>query len=285
MQLSAVLEQVSLDVRRWADDPRDVRGLPTGIQGLDALWGGLMPPQLIYLAAATSVGKSALGAQIAYHVAQYLHDTQSTDWVYVLSNEMTEKQYALREVAGRSGVSLRDLRKGQAKGLDRVSKAISSLKNLPVDITYEPGMPMNEVLSILRAGLEARRRPALILYDYAQKAQEQGQDRRNSVRNISNRLERLAKWAECPVIALAQLRRPSDPDEMPSLYHMAESGDLERDASGVWLIWRPGMHDHTQDRATPQEAQLIIDKNREGELGTIPLTFHPATMRFTDRVG
>lgn len=283
MQISSVLEQVSLDVRRWADDPREVRGLPTGIQSLDEMWGGLMAPQLIYLAASTGVGKSALAAQIGYHVAQVLHDTQSPDWVYVLSNEMTEKQYALREVSGRSGVSLRDLRRGRVSDLSKLRTAIQSLTKLPVDITYRPGMPMKDTFDLLSQGVKEHRRPALVVYDYAQKAQEEGQDRRNAVRNISNRLEKLSKWAECPVLALAQLKRLSDPEQAPCLYDLAESGDLERDAHGVWLLWRPGMRDYTQDTSAPQDAELIIDKNREGDRGPLPLTFHPATMRFTER--
>jgi replicative DNA helicase len=83
-------------------------GQATGFENIDWITGGLEPGQLLILAARPSVGKTALALNIADHVAS----TGAPALFFTL--EMTGQELAMRLMAGRSGVSMSDMRSGAA---------------------------------------------------------------------------------------------------------------------------------------------------------------------------
>jgi replicative DNA helicase len=97
-------------------------GISTGLMDLDRMLGGLHPSDLIILAGRPSMGKSALAANIAFHVAKsYAYDilpdgsrkTSNGGVVAFFSLEMSAEQLAMRVLAEVSGVPSDRLRKGE----------------------------------------------------------------------------------------------------------------------------------------------------------------------------
>ena len=94
------------------------------------------------------------------------------------------------------------------------------------------------------------------------------------------------------IIALAQVGRSAD-GAMPTLSELRGSGDLEQDADNVIFLHRPrdasDRFIRPSDRAMfgnlanngLQYIAINIAKQRQGRIGTVPVIFNPARMRFT----
>jgi len=68
------------------------------------------------------------------------------------------------------------------------------------------------------------------------------------------------------------------------LSDLREFGAIEQDADLVALLWRESRYlDDDEKKEVETEADLIIAKHRNGEVGTIPLTFLAPITRFEDR--
>ena len=99
---------------------------------------------------------------------------------------------------------------------------------------------------------------------------------------ISGGIKKLAKELNIPIVVLAQLNREVDknssPNARPKLAHLRESGSIEQDADIVTFLHRN--RDDTKKQVESAPAELIIEKNRNGRTGIIPLNFFPSRMEF-----
>ena len=85
------------------------KGIPTGLDDLDYVWGGFYPGELTVLAARSSMGKSALAQYMAEQVAQ-----RTKKAVVIYSLEMSRGYLADRFIAGEMGLGVDSLRRGYA---------------------------------------------------------------------------------------------------------------------------------------------------------------------------
>ena len=132
----------------------------------------------------------------------------------------------------------------------------------------------------------------LIVVDYLQlmHSGKRNDNRVQEVAEISRSLKIMAKELNVPVLCLSQLSRgpESRTDKRPMLSDLRESGSIEQDADIVLFIFRP---DYYAD-AKPEEknlAEIIIAKNRHGEVGKVELqwegqftTFRSRETRYTE---
>jgi replicative DNA helicase len=109
---------------------------------------------------------------------------------------------------------------------------------------------------------------------------------------ISTTLKDAANTYEIPFLVLSQLSRGIERDRQmsrgnggeerpPSLSDLRGSGRIEEDADSVWLLWRPPLRQAAADD-TPQNATLVIEKNRNGPVGAASLKFIPRLTLFVD---
>jgi replicative DNA helicase len=124
----------------------------------------------------------------------------------------------------------------------------------------------------------------LVVVDYLQLMQGEGQNRNLEVAHISAGLKSLAKELNVPVIALSQLNRDvARGGRRPRLSDLRDSGSLEQDADVVFFVHR--QNDDDQDGETSGIAEVIIGKQRNGPHGTVHLVFNGANVRFDNYAG
>lgn len=264
-------------LRELSDDDEEI-GLPSGFESLDSATGGLREGELTILAARPAMGKSALAANIAAHVAIELRRG-----VLLVSLEMSRREVIRRIVASRAAVDSRT-RTAQLSDAERRRRtaAANEIAAAPLFVDAKPGRNMSEIASMARRS-KRRNDLALLVIDYLQLIEpENPRDiREQQVALISKKLKRLAGEVNVPVLCLAQLNRQAESsrDNRPRLNHLRESGSIEQDADVVLLMNRPDVYETNPANHTGR-ASLDIAKQRNGPTGVIELNWRPEWTRF-----
>jgi replicative DNA helicase len=281
-RMPAVLDQVFERIQSVRDNPGGAAGLPSGFKEFDRATSGLGPGDLMILAARPSMGKTSLAMNIAENVA-----IDRKIGVAVFSMEMSAEQLGLRVLSSRSGVALKNLRDGNLGDaeMDALVWAMGRLRESPLFIDEAGGLSPMDLRAKARR-LKQRENIGLMVVDYIQLMQVpgKGDNRVQEVSEISRQLKSLAKELAIPIIALSQLNRGLEnrDNKRPRMSDLRESGGIEQDADLVVFVYRDWVYDKTKDE---REAEIIIAKQRNGPLATIPLSFVGANTKFEDRVG
>lgn len=279
----------------WFEAPRQPRGIPTGLAGLDALTRGMRPREVTLLAARTSHGKSALALTIACNALKWellraQREKREPRRVLYISPEMHPEQLLCRLAAAESHVDLESIEEGTAAPHRREQwrAVLTSLEVLDPYLTIEGGygIDIDAVESLVRTQ-DAERRLLLVVVDYIQRISYGVIDddyRRLSA--VSQALKDLANDIGVPFLVVSQLNRQIERDRhqgdrMPDLSDLRGSGRLEEDADNVWILWRPPRLSQEQSSA-PQTAKLIVAKARSGKVGEVELWFYPRIVTFVD---
>lgn len=279
------LKQSSINVANRIDSLNRTGAIPqqgvaTGIADLDKMTGGFQSGQLIILAARPSVGKSALAGLLARNVAQ------EGGRVLFFSLEMNERELTERMLAMTAGVPLSAIRGQRRINPDEVTLAWNVLTNefpqLPFAFIDRRGLTAEELASDARAYARANGELSLIVIDYLQLLKsENPRDPRHLQIGMSTKTARnLAGELKCPVLCLAQLNREVESrGGAPRLSDLRDSGEIEQDADVVMFL-----HRLTSDRSLPvHDIDLIIEKQRNGPIGTVELSYSRSHTRFTER--
>jgi replicative DNA helicase len=111
------------------------------------------------------------------------------------------------------------------------------------------------------------------------------QNRTLEIGAICQELKDMAVEYKIPVVLLCQLSRgvEGQQDKRPTLKDLRDSGEIEQIADVVAFIYREDYyHKHDQNYQNTDITEILIDKNRQGDLGTILLKFQSANNRFVD---
>jgi len=279
--ISKIIQQYTDRVDWLAKHPDDSPGVPTGFNGLDHLFGGLQPSDLIILAARPGIGKTSLAVSIAANAA-----LKAKAIVAMFTLEMSGEQLVQRMLSSHTGIDAQRLRLGKIgdsewNELTHMSHVLSETQ-IYIDDTPSPS-PM-EIRTKARR-LAAEKSLDLIIIDYLQLMQggeRRSENRVQEISYISRALKGLARELNVPVVALSQLSRAveSRQDKRPVLSDLRESGSIEQDADIVMFIYRDEAYDEDTDRANL--ADIIVAKHRNGPQGTVTLQFDPTFTRYAD---
>lgn len=271
-------------IEREATAKGGVTGIPTGFPSLDQMTTGLHGGDLTILAARPSHGKSAMMWDVCSHAAS------EGNVVAVSSLEMSGDQIMKRALASRAGVDLMKIRKGQLEKdeYERLTAAHGWLNSIPVRIDDATGATVPEMRAKVRR-LASTEDVAMLVVDYLQLMEGEGNNRTTQIGSVSRGLKRLAREFDIHVLALSQLSRAVEnrTPHRPKLSDLRSSGNLEQDADNVLMLWRPEMYftDGTgnEKRAKWQgKAELIVAKQRNGPLGSLILDWHKSTTSFRE---
>ncbi|GAA6154204.1 replicative DNA helicase [Pseudoteredinibacter isoporae] len=276
----------------------DITGLSTGIDELDQRTSGWQPGEMIVLAARPSMGKTALALNF---VEASIMTQERPSLVY--SMEMPADALMMRMLSSIGRIDQGKIRNGQLTEEDwpKLSAAVAKIKGRPLYIDDTPGLSPQEVRARARKvarthqnrllsenpnmsieDAEAQSIPGMIMIDYLQLMQVPGstEGRTQEISEISRSLKAIAKEFSCPVIALSQLNRGVEqrPNKRPMNSDLRESGAIEQDADVILFIYRDEYYN--EDSPDKGIAELIVGKQRNGEVGTSKAAFVGKFTRF-----
>ena len=298
-----------------------IAGLPSGLKDLDKKLGGFHNSDLIIIAGRPSMGKTALGTNIAFNAAKKFKEKEDEfgnkttidgGKIAFFSLEMSSEQLATRVLAEQSKISGDKMRKAELNKEDfkKIAKVSSELENLNLVIDDNP------ILTISSLRARARRLKRLydidmIIIDYLQlmsgSQNVKNDGRVQEISEITRGLKAIAKELNIPIIALSQLSRQVEQreDKRPLLADLRESGTIEQDSDVVMFIFRESYYlermepikkpDEQNDRYNERHqrwrelcesryniADIIIAKQRHGPTGAIKTHFDPNLTKFSD---
>jgi len=281
--LNAVIDEME---RNYENPPNDgVRGLASGFDDLDKLTGGGSPGDLIMIAARPGMGKTTFAMNIAEHVA-----LNKGLPVAVFSLEMPAAQLTQRCLSSIGSVPLWNIRNSWTMKDDQWPLLTAGLQRLgpsPIFIDDTGGLSIGGLRSrALRLVTEIKDEfpdgLAAIFLDYIQLMGVEGsEDNRNGqIEVISRGFKQLAKELCIPIFVLSQLNRnlESRTNKRPIMSDLRDSGSLEQDADVILFLYREEVYNkETIDKGI---AEVIVGKQRNGELGVVRLQFDGACTRF-----
>lgn len=281
MTAAKLLEMHFEKTEEYSKNPDALRGLSTGMKGVDAVLGGLHDSDLIILAARPAVGKSAFSFGIARHIA-----VEQGKSVAIFSLEMPGVQVIERVLSQQIDVGLWDIRMGRYSdsAYARYAEGAGKLADSKLMIDDTPGLNIMQLRSKARK-LKIEQGLDFIVIDYLQLMQgmtSKIDNRASEVAEISRSLKLLARELSVPVMALSQLNRAveSRGDHMPQLSDLRESGSIEQDADVVIFLGREKLYN--PETENPDKVEVIVAKHRNGPVGKIDLKFVENTTKFVD---
>ena len=259
-----------------------VTGIPTGFIDLDYKTSGMQPSDLVLIAARPSMGKTAFVLNLVDHVA-----VRRGLPCMIFSLEMSKEQLVNRMLAMESNVDAQKLRNGNLtdSDWDAIVEGIGVIGNSKMIIDDTPGISITELRSKCRK-MKLEYGLSMVIIDYLQLMTGSGgkssESRQQEISEISRSLKALAREINAPVIALSQLSRACETrtDHRPMLSDLRESGAIEQDADVVMFLYRDDYYN--KDTDTPNIAEVIIAKQRNGPIGTVNLLWQPEFTKFVN---
>ena len=298
-----------------------IAGIASGLRDLDNKLGGFHKSDLIIIAGRPSMGKTALGTNIAFNVAKNFREKIDEfgnkklidgGKIAFFSLEMSSEQLATRILAEQTKISGDKMRKAELSKDDfkKIAKATSELEDINLYIDDNP------ILTIATLRARARRLQRLhgidlIIIDYLQlmsaSNKNKSEGRVQEISEITRGLKAIAKELDIPIIALSQLSRQVEQreDKRPQLSDLRESGTIEQDSDVVMFIFRESYYlERMEPIKKPEEseekyqertsrwqelcekahstAEIIIAKQRHGPIGNIKTHFESNYTKFSD---
>lgn len=234
--------------------------IKTGLERLDEALH-ISQGDFIIIGGRPSAGKTALSLQIAASMAKQNYT------VYYFSLETSKRKLGARLMANQIYCPL-DTVKNKAVSLNEIDGQAKNMK-MPLYIRSAAGK------NVAWMKAQALRKKAQVIFvDYLQLIHETGaKDRYAAITAISIALHELAQTTGIVVVALAQLNRnPSKPGATPTNSDLRESGQIEQDADAIILL----------SGDNPDKYLFRLSKNKEGEIGDLPITFNKQIQRFQE---
>ena len=259
-----------------------VTGVPTGFIDLDYKLSGFQPSDLVLIAARPSMGQTAFVLNVVDHVA-----VRKKLPCMVFSLEMSKEQLVNRMLSMESNVDAQKLRTGSLtdSDWDAVVEGVGIIGNAKLVIDDTPGISISELRSKCRK-MKLEHGLSIVIIDYLQLMSGSGKggndNRQQEISEISRSLKALAREMHAPVVALSQLSRACETrtDHRPMLSDLRESGAIEQDADVVMFLYRDDYYN--KDTEHPNEAEVIIAKQRNGPIGTVTLIWKPEYTKFVN---
>ena len=306
--LGRLVDEVLTEAEDRRHGGAQLLGYPSGLACLDRKTAGLIPGDFGVIAGRPSMGKSAVGANIARAVAE------AGRTAAYFSLEMTAKQLAARYVAPEAGVSGLDLRRGkyddeQADAL--MERGRPALLDLPLYIDDTPALTMGQIQARARL-IQRKHGLAVVVIDHLGLVRPSAEDQRygskvQEMSGITAACKVMAKRLGVFVLGLHQLSRAVEgrEDKRPRLADLRDSGSFEQDADWIGLLYREAYYlernsPAKREREAEADYQVRVDewrarlekiwhmgeldlaKQREGEIGAMMLRWDARATRYVD---
>lgn len=259
--------------------------IDTGFTDIDKLTGGLHAAELVILAARPSMGKTAF----AMNIAEYVSIVSQLPVLFV-SLEMSAIELIERLLCSLARVNGHRLRNGSLTAEEKKRFVDQATRNskAPLLIDDSPSRTVAQIAATARRIKKRQAALGLIVIDYLQliEPDNSSDPRQEQVAKIARRLKGLARELQVPVLCLSQLNRQAEDskEHRPRLSHLRESGAIEQDADVVMFVHREEYYLRGEAKeAVAGQAQIIVEKQRNGPTGEVELSWLKDFTRFEDR--
>lgn len=281
-----LLAEAQADLEYRIDNPDDC-GLLTGFAQIDAILDGLPKTSFTVLGGRPGMCKTSFALNIAAKVCE------AKKRVVFFSLEMSKLELMHRMIARVGNIDAKRLKRPgnhfDTKGWSDYGYAQGVMQGWKLDLfdVSEKILTVDDIASQVRQMDEP---PDLIIIDYIQlmdvppseRAAMKSTEEYPSVTINSKALKRLTRRLSIPVLALSQLSREVEArkNKRPMASDLRGSGSLEQDADHVLLVYRDELYN--PETTLRGITEVIVGKNRHGEMGTAPLIFKGSTQAFED---
>jgi len=246
-------------------------GLSSGYAYLDRLCGGFGRGDLIIIAGATNIGKSAFLLDIAHRLC--INEGHAGAY---FSLEMGTYEIFYRLISKIANVDLSNIKTPKYlkdKEQQEVLRAISKLSGSRFFLDVTPVLNINKLLAKAKK-IKAKENIEFICVDYIGliSCKSKDQARHEVLSEITKDLKQLARELDLPVIAGAQLNRNTLEDVEPKLRHIGESFAIVQHSDTVVLLSKTG-----------KDAIIDVAKARQAAGGRFELNFDYKTVSFVER--
>lgn len=254
----------------------------TGFEALDkALGGGWSDGDLIIVAGRPGMGKSSFAFSSILWSAQQGHSCG------LFSLELGARKTNARLQSINTGIHLGSILGGKLTDgeLAKLHQAHANFVTLPVYLNFNNGITVAELKSETARMVKRHGITALFIDQlYWIKPPDRAKD---PVAAVTRVCKNIAMEFGIPVILLHQLSRAlvaRKGSMRPELTDLRDSGAAEQDAQVVIFPHRPEYYGIREDDkgSTADRADIIIAKNSNGPLDTIPLRFDAYCTAFRD---
>jgi replicative DNA helicase len=255
-------------------------GLPTGYDRLDDMLGGLHDGELIVIAGRPSTGKSCFMSNIVEHLT-----IRKRKYPAIFSLEMSAESILTRMMCSAGHVDHQKFRAGYLNKDERykLQVAVDQLSDVRLRIYDKAGIRAPELISTIRR-LARDEGCHAVFIDYLGLigSHEKTENKNQEVSRLTRDLKLLAMECEIPIVLLCQLSRAPERrggSFRPILSDLRDSGSIEQDADTVLFIFRSELYNRDREDYKGK-AEIIISKQRNGPVGSVPLRFLSHLMRF-----
>lgn len=292
-------KSISLSIEGFLNHQQDmIKGvLPksqkTGFFDLDIM-APIQNGNLVILAARPGMGKTTLAMNTlanmikGHRVLDSAGKVTSQKAGVIFSLEMTEAEITQKFIAAEAGVDLKRMKKGEMNedGWASVQKTIVMISdNYPLFIDDKSSVSYQYMRSHLLKMKSKGNEIGVVVIDYLQiMSGLDSNNMTNAIGEITRNLKALAKEFDCPVILLSQLNRELErrSNKRPINADLRSSGSIEQDADIIIFVYRDEVYNENSEHKGV--AEVIIGKNRHGEVGTVRLGFEGQYSRFSNFV-
>lgn len=291
-----------IEKNKLSDDK--IKGEKSGIAQLDLKLGGFEDDRFYIIAGRPAMGKSGLVNKL---VKTKIEENKG---VLVYSLEMSSTQLGVRLSSAMSKLDSNKVKDGNLND-NEWKRLLSSFEKIDDSKLFIDDLAEHTIETIKATSKKLCNKKEnnirMIVIDYLQLmegSKKYSKDRQEEVAKISRGLKLLAKELQLPIIALSQLNRDLEKrtDKRPMLSDLRESGALEQDADGILFIYRDSVYKEREEKnkeieasregkiyhstyipKNEDDAEIIIAKNRDGEIGTVECTFIKNQTIFEDK--
>lgn len=263
------------------ESPENGAGIFSGLTDFDNLFNGFYGGNLIILAARPSMGKTAFALEIAKHTAA------NQTPIAFFSLEMGKVELMQRLTANIESIPLSGIKKKNLNHELFAKMVKSNVADMPIYIDDTFSLTVGQIKS-KATRLKKEYNIGAVFIDYLQLIKPPDRYKGNKTQEIgyiSRALKGIAKELNVPVICLSQLNRgvESRSIKKPLLSDLRESGDIEQDADVVMFLYRHEYYypDET-DLSDKGKTEIIVAKNRSGELSIIECYFNGNYQKFSE---
>ena len=256
-----------------------MRGLHLSFPSLEYAVPGILPGEVMIVAALTSVGKTAFVLNIAHNLTILQKKRVAFFSVEMNLDALTERFLSLMSQVSQEKVQRKSFSESEIGRINFAAGLYSEAQTQKQLVLIDAAAWTVEQVLMEAHTLHAQAPLDLIIVDYlgALNTKAAYDSRVQEVSYISRSLKALARDLDRPLIAVSQLSRQANERDMPKLSDLRDSGSLEQDAAVVAFL-----HWVNRQQLIQRTIRVKIAKQRNGPLDEQELFFHAPTGKFSD---